>query len=105
LAVLSTSIVGFQSPASFVGFIFSGPGVAEFTHFICTLLKPAVVPTLPAAIIATVSSGRLVAEMPNYWTGAAGNYCFPGPYTAALPMVPRIYASFAFEMGVWNNER
>src|SRR5712664_1730160 len=47
-------------------FIFIGLGVADFTHFIFQLLKPALDPTLPA-ITATVSSGRLVAEMPNYW--------------------------------------
>src|SRR6266850_5143403 len=73
-------------------FIFIGPGVAEFTHFIFPLLKPALDPTLPAAITATVSNGRLVAEMPNYWIGATGRYYFPGLYTAALPMMPGIYA-------------
>jgi len=73
-------------------FIFIGPGVAEFTHFIFPLLKPALDPTLPAAITATVSNGRLVAEMPNYWIGATGRYYFPGLYTAALPMIPGIYA-------------
>jgi hypothetical protein len=73
-------------------FIFIGPGVAEFTHFIFPLLKPALDPTLPAAITATVSNGRLVAEMPNYWISATGRYYFPGLYTAALPMIPGIYA-------------
>ena len=73
-------------------FIFIGPGVAEFTHFIFPLLKPALDPTLPATITATVSNGRLVAEMPNYWIGATGRYYFPGLYTAALPMIPGIYA-------------
>ena len=73
-------------------FIFIGPGVAEFTHFIFPLLRPALDPTLPAAITATVSNGRLVAEMPNYWIGATGRYYFPGLYTAALPMIPGIYA-------------
>src|SRR6266542_7064423 len=39
--------------AGFVAwFIFIGPGVAEFTHFIFPLLKPALDPTLPAAITA-----------------------------------------------------
>jgi hypothetical protein len=73
-------------------FIFIGPGVAEFTHFIFPLLKPALDPTLPADITAMVSNGRLVAEMPNYWIGATGRYYFPGLYTAALPMIPGIYA-------------
>ena len=76
----------------FAWFIFIGPGVAEFTHFIFPLLKPALDPTLPAAITATVSNGRLVADMPNHWIGATGRYYFPGLYTAALPMIPGIYA-------------
>lgn len=73
-------------------FIFIGPGVAEFTHFIFPLLQPALNPTLTAAITAHVSNGRTVAEMPNYWLGATGRYYFPGLYTAVLPMIPGIYA-------------
>ena len=73
-------------------FIFIGPGVAEFTHFIFPLLRPALNPTLTAAITAQVSNGRVVAEMPNYWIGATGRYYFPGLYTALLPMIPGIYA-------------
>ena len=73
-------------------FIFIGPGVAEFTHFIFPLLRPALDPTMPAAITATVANGRVVAEMPNYWIGGTGRYYFPGLYTAALPMIPGIYA-------------
>ena len=80
-------------------FIFIGPDVAEFTHFIFPLLKPALDPTLPAAITATVSNGRLVAEMPNYWIGATGRYYFPGLYTAALPMIPGIYAIIRLRNG------
>ena len=76
----------------FAWFIFIGPGLAEFTHFVFPLLKPALDPTVPAAITATVSNGRHVAEMPNYWIGATGRYYFPGLYTAALPMIPGIYA-------------
>ncbi len=79
--------------AGFVAwFIFIGPGVAEFTHFIFPLLRPALNPTLSAAITAQVSNGRVVAEMPNYWIGATGRYYFPGLYTAVLPMIPGIYA-------------
>jgi hypothetical protein len=79
--------------AGFVAwFIFIGPGVAEFTHFIFPLLRPALDPTLTAAITAQVSNGRVVADMPNYWIGATGRYYFPGLYTAALPMIPGIYA-------------
>jgi hypothetical protein len=76
----------------FAWFIFIGPGVAEFTHFIFPLLRPALDPTMAATITATVSNGRLVADMPNYWIGATGRYYFPGLYTAVLPMIPGIYA-------------
>lgn len=79
--------------AGFVAwFIFIGPGVAEFTHFIFPLLTPALSPTLPTAITAQVSNGHIVADMPNYWIGVTGRYYFPGLYTAVLPMIPGIYA-------------
>jgi hypothetical protein len=79
--------------AGFVAwFIFIGPGVAEFTHFVFPLLKPALSPTLVTAITAPVSNGHLVADMPDYWIGATGRYYFPGLYTAVLPMIPGIYA-------------
>ena len=81
--------------AGFVAwFIFIGPGVAEFTHFIFPLLKPALAPTLTAAITAHTSNGRVIAEMPNYWIGVTGQYYFPGLYTALLPMIPGIYAIY-----------
>lgn len=81
--------------AGFVAwFIFIGPGVAEFTHFIFPLLKPALAPTLTAAITAHTSNGRVIAEMPNYWIGVTGQYYFPGLYTAVLPMIPGIYAIY-----------
>jgi hypothetical protein len=73
-------------------FIFIGPGVAEFTHFIFPLLQPAIQPELAAPVTAAVSNGRLVNEMPNYWIGTTGVYYFPGMYTAILPMIPGIYA-------------
>jgi hypothetical protein len=75
-------------------FIFIGPGVAEFTHFIFPLLKPALSPSVTSSISAYVSNGRLVADMPNYWVGATGRYYFPGLYTAVLPMIPGIYAIY-----------
>src|SRR5437879_9034158 len=50
-------------------FIFIGPGVAEFTHFIFPLLEPAISPTLAADVSTQVSNGRFVAGMPNYWIG------------------------------------
>jgi hypothetical protein len=73
-------------------FIFIGPGVAEFTHFIFPLLRPAIRPELAAPISAAVSNGRFVADMRNYWIGITGKYYFPGMYTAILPMIPGIYA-------------
>lgn len=73
-------------------FIFIGPGVAEFTHFIFPLLKPAIRPDLPEALSQAVSNGRFVAEMGNYWVRTTGTYYFPGLYTAVLPMIPGIWA-------------
>jgi hypothetical protein len=73
-------------------FIFIGPGVAEFTHFIFPALRPAIQPELAGTISGTVSNGRFVADMPNYWVKTTGTYYFPGMYTAILPMIPGIYA-------------
>jgi hypothetical protein len=73
-------------------FIFIGPGVAEFTHFIFPVLKPAIQPELARSISQTVSNGRFVADMPNYYLKTTGVYYFPGMYTAILPMIPGIYA-------------
>jgi hypothetical protein len=73
-------------------FIFIGPGVAEFTHFIFPILKPAIQPGLAGSISQVVSNGRFVGEMRNYWVKTTGVYYFPGMYTAILPMIPGIYA-------------
>jgi hypothetical protein len=73
-------------------FIFVGPGVAEFTHFIFPLLRPAVLPDVATAISQTVGKGTFVADMPNYYVGTTGRYYFAGLYTAILPMIPGIYA-------------
>jgi hypothetical protein len=79
--------------AGFVAwFIFIGPGVAEFTHFIFPILQPAIHPEVATSISQVVSNGRFVANMPNYWRGVTGAYYFPGMYTAVLPMIPGIYA-------------
>src|SRR5438309_11399929 len=72
-------------------FIFIGPGVAEFTHFIFPLLKPAIQPELAGSISQAVSNGRFVVDMHNYWVKTTGVYYFPGMYTAILPMIPGIY--------------
>lgn len=79
--------------AGFVAwFIFIGPGVAEFTHFIFPILKPAIQPELAGSLSQSVSNGRFVADMHNYWVRTTGTYYFPGMYTAILPMIPGIYA-------------
>jgi hypothetical protein len=73
-------------------FIFIGPGVAELTHFIFPLLKPAILPELQEPISQVVSNGRFVGDMPNYWFRTTGTYYFSGMYTAILPMIPGIWA-------------
>jgi hypothetical protein len=75
-------------------FIFIGPGVAEFTHFIFPALKPALYPELARTISGVVANGRFVANMPNYYFGTTGRYYFAGMWTAALPMLPGIYAIY-----------
>jgi hypothetical protein len=73
-------------------FIFIGPGVAEFTHFIFPLLRPAIHPELPGSVSQVVSNGGFVADMRNYYVKTTGVYYFPGLYTAILPMIPGIWA-------------
>src|SRR6266516_2202959 len=72
-------------------FILIGPGVAEFTHFVFPVLRPAIQPELAGSISQAVSNGRFVADMHNYWVKTTGVYYFPGMYTAILPMIPGIY--------------
>lgn len=72
-------------------FIFAGPGVAEFAHFIFPILTPALAPNDPHPISVAVENGKVIAGMRNYWMGATGRYYFPGLYTAILPMIPGIY--------------
>lgn len=76
-------------------FIFIGPGVAEFTHFIFPLLEPALAPHDPYPLTQVVRGGASIADMRNYWIGATGRYYFPGLYTAILPMIPGIYGIVA----------
>ena len=95
-ALYSLTALGLFYRVPFAGFlawfIFIGPGVAEFTHFIFPLLRPAIRPELPDAISQAVSNGRFVADMRNYYIGTTGRYYFPGMYTAVLPMIPGIWA-------------
>lgn len=80
--------------AAFVAwFIFIGPGIAEFTHFIFPLIPPALEPGNPAAITAVIDGVRIDA-MANHHFTVTGKYYFPGLYTAIIPMIPGIY-------GVW----
>jgi hypothetical protein len=72
-------------------FILIGPGVAEFTHFVFPVLRPAIQPELAGSISQAVANGRFVADMQNYWVKTTGVYYFPGMYTAILPMIPGIY--------------
>ena len=95
-ALYSLTALGLFYRVPFAGFlawfIFIGPGVAEFTHFIFPLLQPAIRPELPDTISQAVSNGRFVADMRNYYIGTTGRYYFPGMYTAVLPMIPGIWA-------------
>lgn len=74
-------------------FIFIGPGVAEFTHFIFPLLKPDILPEATQTLSQTVK-GTFVSGMHNYWFSVTGNYYFSGMYTAILPMIPGIWAIY-----------
>lgn len=72
-------------------FIFIGPGVAEFTHFIFPLLKPEIAPEMQQSLSQNVK-GVYISGMHNYWIKATGKYYFAGMYTAVLPMIPGVYA-------------
>jgi hypothetical protein len=73
--------------AGFVAwFIFIGPGVAEFTHFIFPLIKPALEP-FNAHSITRIIRNTPIADMPNYYYTVSGRYYFAGMWTAVLPMV------------------
>ncbi|MGY4539437.1 hypothetical protein ACVW0P_003871 [Mucilaginibacter sp. UYNi724] len=74
-------------------FIFIGPGVAEFTHFIFPLIKPSILPEVTQTLSQNVK-GTFIYGMHNYWTEVTGSYYFSGMYTAILPMIPGIWAIF-----------
>lgn len=75
-------------------FIFVGPGLAEFTHFIFPILEPAIRPELSASVSQVVAGKSFIADMPNYYFGTTGRYYFSGMYTAVLPMIPGVYAIY-----------
>lgn len=78
--------------AAFIAwFIFIGPGIAEFTHFIFPLIPPALEPANPAPITAVINGVR-IDTMPNHHMAVTGRYYFPGLYTAVLPMIPGVYS-------------
>jgi hypothetical protein len=64
-ALYALTAVGLYYRIPFAGFlalfIFIGPGVAEFTHFVFPLLEPALSPTVTTSITAYTSGGRLVS--------------------------------------------
>lgn len=74
-------------------FIFIGPGVLEFTHFIFPLLQPKIEPA-NLNNITQVINGTEIFNMPNYYIKTTGHYYFAGMYTAILPMIPGIYAIY-----------
>ena len=74
-------------------FIFIGPGVAEFAHFIFPLLEPHIDPTNINSLTRNIN-GTEVTNMPNYYYKTTGNYYFSGMYTAILPMIFGIYAIY-----------
>lgn len=78
--------------AAFVAwFIFIGPGIAEFTHFIFPFIPPALEPSNPASISAVIH-GVHIADMQNHHIAVTDKYYFPGLYTAILPMIPGGYS-------------
>ncbi len=74
-------------------FIFIGPGVAEFTHFIFPLIQPDIEPGNLDAVTQSIN-GTEVANMPNYYYKTTGHYYFSGMWTAVLPMIPGMYAIY-----------
>ena len=74
-------------------FIFIGPGVAEFTHFIFPLISPDLLPHDPHSITAIID-GTNIPQMPNFYFKTTGHYYFPGMWTAILPMIPGCMAIY-----------
>lgn len=84
--------------AGFVAwFIFIGPGVAEFTHFIFPLIAPDLLPHNPHPLTASIE-GTQIPEMRNFYFRTTGYYYFPGMWTAVLPMIPGCLAIYRLLM-------
>lgn len=80
--------------AGFVALLFLVSRLAELLLFVFPLIPPALAPADPGAIAATVSSGRLIENMPIYYWRVTGTYYFPGMYTVLLAIVPALYAMY-----------
>ncbi|MBX7227919.1 MAG: hypothetical protein K1X55_17935 [Chitinophagales bacterium] len=93
---LTTLGLYFRVPiAGFVAwFIFIGPGMAEFTHFIFPIIEPHIQPENIQNVTASIN-GIEVANMPNYYYKTTGKFYFSGMWTAVLPMIPGIYAIYS----------
>lgn len=85
-------------------FIFIGPGVAEFTHFIFPLISPELAANDPHAITDSIA-GTIIHNMPNYYYKTTGKYYFPGMWTAVLPMIPGCYAIFKLLISKRKSDR
>jgi hypothetical protein len=86
-------------------FIFVGPGLAEFTHFIFPALRPHVEPMVAMPVDAVVWHGQFMRNLPNFWVHVTGRYYFPGMYTAILPMIPGIYGIRKLIMATRRSDR
>jgi len=97
-ALYALTAIGLFYRIRFAGFlawfIFIGPGVAEFMHFIFPLLKPAINPETPQRASHLFANGVYISDLPNYYIHATGTYYFAGMYTAILPMIPGTYAIY-----------
>lgn len=93
--ILTTLGLFYRIPiAGFIAwFIFIGPGVAEFTHFIFPILQPHLDPANINSISQIINGSKII-NMPNYYFKTTGHYYFAGMYTAILPMIPGIYAIY-----------
>lgn len=95
--VYTLTTLGLYYKIPFAGFIawfiFIGPGVMEFTHFIFPLLQPRIEPSNLHAVSLSIN-GIDVTSMPNYYYKITGHFYFAGMWTAVLPMIPGIYSIY-----------